>query len=281
MGPWTHDINNGIAGCSELSNNPELNSNFLLLPFLNHWLKGIKNEISGAAAVNYWEMNSLNNCGKGMWHRSDSFPQTETLSLFLNINNTLGDLTQADENTLGFTYDPRSPWMTTGGNTLSLDAGPRDVSGELKKNHHLLFASSPLEKSLRVTGEIKCQLFIKCDVPSSDIVPILVDIMPDNQKIILLDGIQRIKWSADSSFNLPVTAPSACVQISLGWTSYIFQPGHRIGLIITGGNWPKHERNPQNGKIHFSEDRAHSACYTVFTGKDKASCLLLPVVEGT
>jgi len=278
IGPWTHETTNGVVGCEGYPTETLPNPDILVPRFFDYWLKGEENGLYEEPPISYWEMTSPDKCNDSGWRKVAHFPHTESKAFFFNAEMTLINEVPNTARSVSFIYNPRSPWSTIGGSTLLGNAGPKDVSKELKKDHHILFMTNPLEEQLKVTGEIQSLLYVETNVPCADLVAILLDILPDGRNIILVDGIKRLKFSKDVFLNLPLTKPGEAIPLSLGWTSYVFPSGHRIGIVITGGNWPRFERNPQNGKIHYIEEDARPAHYNVFFGGDKSSQLLLPVV---
>jgi len=278
IGPWGHSPRNMVIDCDRfpLDKLPKLEDS--IQRFFNFWLKGERNGLDQDPSITYWEMMPPDKCTEGRYLLADQFPQTEITHLYLLQNQKLSLEIPPKKGGLEFVYDPRSPWRTQGGSNIHLSAGPKDISTELEKDHHLFFMSDPLANEMHITGEVQCLLYLENDVPSSDISAILVDVLPEGGKIILADGIKRVRWSEDAFIELPITQPGNSIKVSIGWTSYTFLPGHRIGLVITGGNWPRFARNPQNGKIHFNADDSQTAHNTIYYGGNKSSRLILPFV---
>jgi putative CocE/NonD family hydrolase len=274
IGPWSHIKKEGITGCDQ-SSKDELKPKIInrTMAFLNANLKENWQSVDQPAnAVEYWVMTSPDRCDQGGWRTQDVFPEGETISFYLTNELSLQKTKPLDEGLQSFHYDPQQPWVTMGGSTLfHTPPGPRDVKKELDKNHHLLFTSQILKKPFQITGEVFCELYMASDVPSSDVAVLLLDLTPEGRAIILVDGIRRVRWSDKALLDAPITAPGSAVHLNIGMTAYIFQPGHRIGLVVTGGNWPRFERNPQNGEFHYSEDRSRKSLNRVYFTQKKQS----------
>lgn len=279
IGPWGHSPRDIVVGCDAFPEERLPRLNTFILRFFDYWLKGIDNGLYKEPSCTYWEMMPPDECTEGGFLTTHELPQTVTKDFFLNDNQAISVEMSKSEGTINFTYDPNYPWQTAGGSNIHLSAGPKDQSMELQKNHHLLFITEPLKEKLTVTGEMQCRLYLESDTPCSDIAALVIDMVPDGRKIIVNDGIQKIRWSDSASVDLPITKAGEAVKVSIGWTSYAFLPGHRIGLVLTGGNWPRFAKNPQNGKMHFNAEDARTAQNTVYWGGNRASRLLLPVVS--
>jgi uncharacterized protein len=278
IGSWTHIKKKGIVGCDddleEKSLTPLQNK---ISYFFDFWLKGEKNRLIKEPPIVYWDMMSIDNCKNGRWVKKIDLPNVKKTILYLHANQKLLTSPPYTESNLSFNYNPHFPWISKGGSTLYFtQAGHSDQNKELQKDHHLLFKTNILEKNVNVTGEIKCHLYVKTNVPSSDIVGILIDISPDGKKYIIADGIKRVKWYEESCLNLPLTKTDEGVQFSIGWVSYTFTKGHQIGIIITCGNWPSYERNPQNGKNFYNNNNTRLSGNNVYVGGDKQSSVILP-----
>ena len=278
IGPWGHSPRNMVIGCDSFPLNTLPKLEDTIHRFFDYWLKGTENGLDHDNSIAYWEMMPPDDCINGGFFEGNVFPHFNSIPYYLNGTQMISPEMVRSEGKIAFNYDPQSPWQTRGGSNIHLSAGPKDISAELKKDHHLLFVTEPLHDKLLITGNIECLLYINNNVPSSDICAILVDVLPDGRKIILADGIKRVRWSDDAVLGLPITLPGSGVSVSIGWTSYTFLPGHRIGLVITGGNWPRFARNPQNGRMHFNADNSRTANNSVLYGGNKSSRLQLPVV---
>jgi hypothetical protein len=66
--------------------------------------------------------------------------------------------------------------------------------------------------------------------------------------------------------------------IPLHDTALVFNPGHRVGLIVTGSNSPRYEVHPNSYEPVKSYDAAPIAQVSVHTSAGHASRLVLPEV---
>ena len=183
-----------------------------------------------------------------------------------------------DEGRAEFIYDPRDPCPTHGGANLALPSGPFDQRKVSSRNDVLRFTTEPLAAPLEITGRVKVRLFVSSDAPDTDFTAKLVDVYPDGREILLLDSIQRVKLR--DSLETPELLPPGEVgelEIDLWSISIVFARGHRIGLQISGSNYPRFEKNPNTGADFPSDDSLQTARNRVHFGPGNPSSLVLPV----
>ena len=77
---------------------------------------------------------------------------------------------------------------------------------------------------------------------------ILTDVQPDGRSMLVTNGVQRMRWR--SSNTVPVAmVPGAVygITIDMWYTSYIFEAGHRIRLLVSSSNTPRYGVSRNNG----------------------------------
>jgi len=120
---------------------------------------------------------------------------------------------------------------------------------------------------------------VSTDARDTDFTAKLLDIYPDGREILMLDGIQRLKFR--HGCELPdylLPGEIAEIEIDLWSISLIFNTGHRIGLHVSSSNFPRFEVNPNTGKDFPVEGEPMAvAANTVYTGVRHPSALILPV----
>ena len=147
-----------------------------------------------------------------------------------------------------FTYDPVNPVQTWGGNNLvatyTHKCGPQDQRKvEDGRSDVLQFAQVPQTEPLAIVGNVTVSLFVGSDRPDTDFVAKLVDIHPDGTRMLVQDGMIRMRWR-DGPLAGTTAAPLDpkqvyAVTLMLGQVSHIFNVGHKIGLTITSSNFPR------------------------------------------
>jgi uncharacterized protein len=231
------------------------------------------------------------------WCTLDEWPTPTDLTLFLGTGSkTTGTLsTTAPVNPVGvaFTYDPKNPVPTLGGNNLEVKpCGPVDQTPVETRPDVLLHTTAPLAEDTYVTGPLFATLFVSSDMVDTDFTAKLTDVYPDGSSHLIQDGIFRMRWregenadAASASF-WPV-APTPVVpgttykiNVNLWNTSYVFNKGHSVRVAVSSSNSPKYKANPNLG-LDLNEEDKHEpkvATNTLFYGGATASHFTLPTV---
>ena len=68
-------------------------------------------------------------------------------------------------------------------------------------------------------------------------------------------------------------------EIDMRGTANVFLPGHRVRVDVTSSNFPQFDRNPNSGEDLATGTKVRAARQTVFHSADRASHILLPVVD--
>ncbi|MGI8632118.1 MAG: CocE/NonD family hydrolase [Solirubrobacterales bacterium] len=187
-----------------------------------------------------------------------------------------------------YAYDPRDPAPTVGG-PISLpgkmmrpSAGPLDQTALEERPDVLVYSSEPLEAPLEVTGPLELVLYAATSARDTDFIGKLCDVDPDGRSRILAEGVIRARYREGFEQAIPV-APDRVneYRIYLVATSNVFLPGHRIRLDVTSSSFPRFDRNAGSGNTvgKDTEDSLTTARQRIFHDADRASHLLLPVVE--
>ncbi len=99
-----------------------------------------------------------------------------------------------------YTYDPRNPVPTAGGQSLlpgsliALNVGPRDQRAVESRPDVLCYTTPPLEHDTEVIGPIELVLYIASSARDTDFTGKLVDVFPDGRALALTDGILRARY---------------------------------------------------------------------------------------
>ncbi len=179
-----------------------------------------------------------------------------------------------------FTYDPKNPVPTGGGNNLSgAPAGPYDQTKIEQRDDVLVYSSAPLTEAVEVTGPVKMVLFAETSAKDTDFTAKLVDVHPDGKAYNLCDGILRARWRSSRSQPDPIEPDKVYrYEIDLWVTSNVFLPGHRIRVEISSSNFPRFDRNLNTGLPCGSDTEMVSATQTIHHGGEQASHILLPII---
>ena len=284
MGPWLHGPRRDLGDVILHENYNAVNFDEYTQRFFRHWLLGEENGIMDEPAVHYYTVGDLSDpdAPGNEWRTADDWPPfpTRATPYYLTPDGGLNAGAVDDvPGGLTFVYDPSDPVPSLGGATLLHKPGIFDQRPVSDRADVLRFASTPLTEPLEITGRVTVRLYVSTDVKDTDFTAKLVDICPDGREILMLDGIQRLKFR--DSFEAPEYLPPgeiAALEIDLWSISLIFNTGHRIGLHISSSNFPRFEINPNTGEDFPSEDEPMPvARNTVYTGVRHPSALILPI----
>jgi hypothetical protein len=318
MGPWIHG-QQGSSAHGQVSFGPEAAIPDPLawrLAWYDHWLKGIDNSVGKAApfasVVRIFVMGTGDGTrtpdGKlnhgGFWRDEQEWPlaRTRPTEFYLHANGRLSTETPAAaKSSTGFTYDPRNPVPTIGGNISSgneiLLQGAWDQRGGphvwnwpvpiplSARNDILVFQTDPLEKDVEVTGEISVKLWASSSAPDTDFTAKLIDVYPPSPDfpggfdLNIGDGILRARFRESLKEEKLMTPGTVYpLVIKLYPTSNVFKAGHRIRLDISSSNFPRFDLNPNTGEPLGDHRRMVTAVNTVYHEAQHPSFILLPLI---
>jgi putative CocE/NonD family hydrolase len=276
VGPWAHaafwqavgERNFGPAA-SGLFLKLQTDLTSLQLRWFDRWLRGIKNGIDEQPPVELFVM------GQNRWRSENEWPlaRTKYTPWYLHPNRGLGPAPAAGAHEDAFAYDPRNPVPTRGGNHLlpaHYPRGPVDQREVEARADVMTYTSLVLERDLEVTGPVAVKLWAASSAPSTDFTAKLVDVFPDGRAFNVCDGIVRVKQGAREPREH---------SIELWATSNAFLRGHRVRVEISSSNFPRFDRNLNTGLSGRDSGETAVANQTVFCGGDRASCVVLPVIE--
>ena len=285
MGPWTHGV--GARKVGELDFGPDavLDIGGLQFKWFEYWLKG--NE----TGVQDWPALYLFVMGENKWRGESEWPlkRTRFTDYYLHSDGransgkgggALNLISPQDEKKDQFTYDPKDPVPSIGGNNLvGATAGPFDQTKVEAREDVLVYSTLPLEQDTEVTGPVKMLLWAASDAPDTDFTAKLVDVDAEGKAYNLCDGILRGRYRQGrdkTAFLEP--GKSEPFEIDLWVTSNLFRKGHRIRVEISSSNFPRFDRNPNTGHPFGKDADLVSAKQTIFHDHEHPSHLVLPII---
>lgn len=238
MGPWTHGgatVDVTFAGDVELgptasvAGNLAENFTHFHLHWFDHWLKEMDNGVDREGPVRIFVMSAgsgeKSREGRlvrgGEWRTEQEFPlarATDTPFYLQPEGDLSGKQPDGGTESTTFTFDPRNPVPTIGGNISSLNdqaPAPADLEGRLTyesrwrsivkvggqdqrtgpdvygakapymplsaRDDVVVFQSAPLEEDMEVTGPLSAVLYVSSDAPDTDFTIKLVDVFPPSR----------------------------------------------------------------------------------------------------
>jgi putative CocE/NonD family hydrolase len=139
-----------------------------------------------------------------------------------------------------------------------------------------------LQAPLEVTGRIKAEMFVSSTAKDTDFILRVSDVYPDGRSILLMDYPLRARYR-EGFERQKLLKPGEVAKLAwdIGWTSIIFNKGHRIRVTIASTGAPFYEPNPQTGGpiTHFVTDPGVPAINTIWHDAARDSRVILPVVK--
>jgi hypothetical protein len=268
------------------------------LPFFDRYLKGVRNGYENGPDVQAYIFvpPDTGKTGSGFWLEADDYPPsgTETRSFYFSsnghANSSKGDgrLLRGMPGHAGrlpdqFTYDPRNPVPTTGGNmccdAVHLPNGARDQTLVELRDDVLVYTSEPLEADIMAIGPVEVRLWATSSARDTDFTAKLVDVHLDGASHNVLDRVVRARYRDGSKSRPSLIEPGRAYEytIPLGNVGSVFRKGHRIRMEISSSNFPHYGRNLNTGLVNEWTADIEIARQSVLHDSDHPSRLLLPV----
>lgn len=290
MGPWAHggsgtaSVGSATQGDWSFPNAAGMSDSLAIL-FFDYYLRGQTS--NGWTTFNIIDRIEYET-GYGWSPLYDFASSGDTFNsspIFLNDNGILDPSLQFQGDTT-IVYDPRDPSPTVGGPTLkpTLDQGPYDQASIVESRNDI--ASFDYDNpnwgmyEPILFGKPVVNLFVSTDRKDTDFAVRLTDVDESNgESIILADGIRRLRFrdgfsGADTSVAVPGTI--YFLVIDMPHISHQVQSGHHIRLDITSSNYPRFDRNLNNGDTMYQAGDTLIANNTIYYNSANPSFLILP-----
>ncbi len=265
----------------------QFDENEVTLSWYEYLFKGKQNEFANGKPVKLFVM------GENKWRYEDSWPpaRAKETKYFLHSAGKANGLdgngvlsTEAAKSESGdtYTYDPADPVPTTGGplccDPAHLATGPRDQAAVEKRADVLVYTTPALEQDTEVTGPVTLDLFVKSSAVDTDFTGKLVDVWPNGFAQNLTEGILRARYRTSMTSAEPLTPGKVYeLKIDLWSTGNVFLKGHKIRLEVSSSNFPRFDRNLNDGKDAADTAEFRKAENTVLHDREHPSALVLPV----
>jgi putative CocE/NonD family hydrolase len=241
----------------------------------------------------------------GSWRAEREWPiaRTRPTPLYLNGDGKLSAAAPSiDSSYTTFTFDPRHPVPTIGGNISSnqglmtnggYDQRPRDDTHAAEnrlplseRRDVLVFRSAPLAADLEITGTVEAKLWVSSTAPDTDFTAKLIDEIPPNPDyplgfdLNLCDSILRTRYREGLDHQAPALKSGEVVPITITLypTANVFKKGHRIRVDVSSSNYPRFDVNPNTGDPLGDYRRMVPADNTVYHDAAHHSQVVLPVI---
>lgn len=314
IGPWVHGSQgSNVAGEVEFTPDAKMNLLAWRLRWYDHWMKGTSNGVDQDPPVMIYVMGTGDDrksaAGRlqhgGSWRAEREWPlaRARATPFYLHGDGRLLPTPPTDASSrTTYTFDPRRPVPTIGGNISSntnlmanggYDQRPRDDTHGAhdrlplsERRDVLVFRTEPLQADLEVTGTVQVKLWIASTAPDTDFTAKLIDEIPPNPDyplgfdLNIGDSILRTRYR--NSLDRPELMTPGQVYpltITLYPTSNVFKKGHRLRVDVSSSNYPRFDVNPNTGDPLSTHRRMVAADNSVFHDAGHPSQVVLPVVS--
>ncbi len=286
LGPWLHGGYPKSNKIGELvfPENAMVDVYASMTKWFNHYLKGEANGVEKDPAVRYYVMGAASEEGApgNVWREAKDFPPAvESASYYLQPEGALTS-TRASVASAKTSYasDPRAPMSIPGtGFPGAKDARPFEQQSEVRT-----WTTEPLAQPMEWTGEVKAEIYASSTARDTDFLLRVTDVYPDGRSMLLMDYPLRARYREGFEKQVLLTpGEPARLAWHIGWTSIIFNKGHRVRVTIASTGAPLYEPNNQTGgpqTIDWMKD-AVPATNTIWHDKTHPSRLIVPLMKPT
>lgn len=284
LGPWLHGGYPKSNKIGELvfPENARFDVYAHMTKWFNHFLKGEANGVEKEFTVRYYVMGACGEDGApgNVWRDAQDWPPATTgTSYFLHVDGSLATAACASvKSSTNYASDPLRP-MSIPGRSFpgALDARPFEEQSEVRT-----WTTAPLEKPVEWTGEVKAEVWVSSTAPDTDFILRVSDVYPDGRSILLMDYPQRARYRGGFNRQL-MLRPGEPAKLAwhIGFTSIVFNAGHRIRVTIASTGAPLYEPNNQTGGKQTVDwmKQTKAAINTIWHDKDHASRIIAPAVK--
>ncbi len=280
MGPYLHIAPNIGAPGERVDHLHEI------VRWFDLYLKGEDTGISEEPPISLWvrgydSPQARRKNAAGYWRSEADWPLTRAAgeTLYFHPGGLLADDAPEgrDGGSVSYVYDPAVGVSTMGLITgFGADVGlpldqRRDAAGSL------VFLGEPLDSDVEVTGFPVANLYVSSTAEVTAFSVKLIDVHPDGpwalvSRIIRNTGHRNSMTDPEPLVPGRVTA----LTIELEATSYVFEAGHRIGIMISSSDFPLMWPLPQNATNTIHMDAEHHSRMTLPVVSRSGSGLLPP-----
>ena len=282
LGPWLHGRNKEVNKVGDLTypENARFPMEAHMVRWFDHYLKGADNGIDRDPPVRYYPMGAVGekDAPGNIWREAKDWPvAAKANAYYLQSGGKL--TTQAPDEEKGetsFRADPLHPnEIPARGFPGAQDARPFEKQAEVRT-----FTTEILTEPVEWTGLVQAELYVTSSAPDTDFIVRVSDVYPDGRSILLMDYVRRARYR-DGYRKEVFLEPGKVhkVAFDIGWTSQIFNRGHRIRITVASTGAPFYESNPNTGLPLTIEppEKTQVARNTVQHHRQHASRILAPV----
>jgi uncharacterized protein len=282
IGPWLHGGNKNSPKVAEMTypDNAKFDREAHMIRWFDYHLKDKDNGVMKDPTVRYYVMGALGekDAPGNEWRTALDWPLKVTdTPFYLHNGGTLSTKAPTEEkSSTSFAADPKKPASIPG----RAFPGAKDARDFEKQENVKTFTSDVLTEPVEWTGKVRAELFVSSSAKDTDFIVRVCDVYPDGRSMLVMDYVRRARYREGYEKEVFMEPGKVyAVNFDVGWTSLIFNKGHRIRVTVASTGAPFYEPNPNTGEpltIDFP-DNAVTATNTVHHDKTRASRVIAPV----
>ncbi|MBI4627048.1 MAG: CocE/NonD family hydrolase [Verrucomicrobia bacterium] len=285
LGPWLHGRLNKSNKVGELVFPPNAVWPELahMTRWFNYWLKGEDNGVMRDPPVRYYLMGAVGESGApgNVWREAQNWPPAAVQSrLYLHEAGKLAPETPAGaESRTSFVSDPQHPMEMPG----RAFPGAKDARAFEAQKEVRTWTTDVLAAPVEWTGEVKAEVWLSSTARDTDLILRVSDVYPDGRSMLVMDYPFRARYREGFDRQVLLTpGQPALLAWHIGWTSLIFNQGHRIRVTISSTGAPLYEPNNQTGGAQTMDwmKESRTAENAIWHDAGHRSCVVVPVMPG-
>jgi putative CocE/NonD family hydrolase len=298
LGPWLHGgyPKSNKIGDLVFPEDAQFDVYAHMTKWFNHYLKGEDNGIERDTTVRYYVMGAVGekDAPGNVWREAKDWPpKTETASYFLHSDGTLNKgirtvyggverqmpfFSTGETKITSYASDPRQPMsLPFTGFPGAKDARPFEQQSEVRT-----WTTDVLREAVEWTGEVTAEVWVSSTAKDTDFILRVSDVYPDGRSILLMDYPQRARYR-DGFDKQHLLTPGEPAKLAwhIGFTSIIFNAGHRIRVTVASTGAPFYGPNNQTGgpqTIDWMKTTQH-AINTIWHDAAHPSRIIVPLIN--
>ncbi|MBW4040719.1 MAG: CocE/NonD family hydrolase [Acidobacteria bacterium] len=143
-----------------------------------------------------------------------------------------------------FVFDPDDPTPFAGGPLLAPPGLQADDRASEARSDVLVFTGPAEAADLDLVGEVSATVFVRPELPQTDVFVRLCDVDPAGVSRNVVEGIRRLEPRTVPAQDVVVGTDGVfAVQVELFPTAYRIRAGHRLRVVVAGGAFPRYAIN--------------------------------------
>lgn len=282
IGPWLHGRFKNTNKTADMvyPENAKFDLDSHMVRWFDHHLKGKDNGVMKDPTVRYYVMGAVGekDAPGNEWRTAPDWPvKAADTPLYFHKGGSLSPAAPTEEqSSTTFAADPKNPaTIPARGFPGAKDARDFEKQAEVRT-----FTSEVLTEPVEWTGKVRAELYVSSSAKDTDFIVRVSDVYPDGRSMLVMDYIRRARYREGYDKEV-FLEPDAVypVNFDIGWTSLIFNKGHRIRVTVASTGAPFYEPNPNTAEpltIDFP-DKVVTARNAVHHDRKWGSRIVVPV----